>query len=86
MVKKILMVLTLLVEATLLIAYYGQTPQPKLTPPAPQTAEQQRLQKEEYDRINKQKAAQKRSTGDGLFPQPPLPPPASGTARTTPKP
>jgi hypothetical protein len=29
---------------------------------------------------------QKRDTGVGLFPQPPVPPPASGTARATPKP
>ena len=32
-------------------------------------------------------SVQKRDTGVGLFPQPPVPPPASGTARTTaPKP
>ena len=62
MLKKIVMVLALLLEAAALIAYYGQTtPQPK--------------------------EAQKRDTGVGLFPQPPVPPPASGTARTTaPKP
>jgi hypothetical protein len=82
--KKTLMVFALLLEAGLLIAYYGQTPQPKPTPPAPQTAEQQRLQKQEYDQIQKQKSAQPRgATGDGLFPQPPAPPPASGAPLST---
>jgi hypothetical protein len=84
MLKNILAALAILLEATVLIAYYEQAPPRKLTPPAPQTAEQQRLQKQEYDQIQKQKSAQPRgATGDGLFPQPPAPPPASGVATTT---